>query len=116
MRTEEECAIGNIEHSINVPVSELSEALGTMSPSLFLSKYNSEKPLPSDRLIFYCRSGQRGNQAVYLASQNGFKEACNLAGGYRNYTDTSVLVTHSLKWIENHEKGNTRYTSTSRMR
>jgi rhodanese-related sulfurtransferase len=110
VRTEEEVAMGGISNAVNVPIDELSEALGGMSASLFKQQYNAIKPSPSDQLIFYCRSGQRGalnfirlrplgNQAVYLASQNGFMATRNLAGGYKNYTDKSKITKSEIQQL-----------------
>ena len=45
-----------------------------LSDQAFLEKFNRQKPLPQDELIFSCRSGKRAGEACEMATQLGFKK------------------------------------------
>lgn len=69
--TAEECVIGTIPKSINIPVDELRNRLGELP---------KEKPV-----YVFCRVGLRGYVASRILSQHGY-EVYNLSGGYKTYS------------------------------
>jgi 3-mercaptopyruvate sulfurtransferase SseA len=50
------------------------------------------KPLPAQKMIFYCRSGKRSAQACQLAQEAGYKNVRNYVGSW-------------LDWRKNEEAG-----------
>lgn len=68
--TPEECAIGKIEGSVNIPLDGLREQMHTLPAG---------KPI-----VVYCAAGLRGYVAARILMQHGF-EVRNLTGGYKTY-------------------------------
>lgn len=69
VRTPEEYALGHIPGAINIPVDDLRERLGELSP---------ERPI-----VVYCAVGLRGYLASNILRQRNISEVYNLVGGYR---------------------------------
>lgn len=69
VRSREEYAAGHLPGALNVPVDDLRSRLAE---------------LPDRPLLVYCGVGQRGNVAVRMLTQLGFK-AANLDGGYTTW-------------------------------
>jgi 3-mercaptopyruvate sulfurtransferase SseA len=49
-------------------------------------KYAFTKPLPSQKLIFFCRSGKRSATASEMAGDKGYKNVRNYAGSWLDWT------------------------------
>ncbi|XP_006895607.1 PREDICTED: thiosulfate sulfurtransferase/rhodanese-like domain-containing protein 1 [Elephantulus edwardii] len=87
VRSREEAAAGTIPGALNIPVSELENAL-QMEPAAFQALYSAEKPkLEDENLIFFCQIGKRGSLAAKLAQRLGYKGARNYAGAYREWLE-----------------------------
>jgi len=71
VREEEELAIGEIEGSVNIPLSEL--------------RARADELPRSKKILVYCQVGQRGYFATRILAQKGF-DAVNLNGGYKTYS------------------------------
>lgn len=75
VRTPIEFQMGNIKHSVNIPVDELRARL---------------KELPKDRkIVIYCAAGQRAYVAARILMQEGYPDVYNLSGGYMTYEHTA---------------------------
>ncbi|XP_003466732.2 thiosulfate:glutathione sulfurtransferase isoform X2 [Cavia porcellus] len=87
VRSREEAAAGTIPGALNIPVSELENAL-QMGPAAFQALYSAEKPkLDDENLVFFCQMGRRGLQATQLAQSLGYRGARNYAGAYREWSE-----------------------------
>lgn len=62
---------GMIPASVNIPLTVLPEALH-MDHKQFAEKFGFEKPLVSQEVIFYCRSGVRSTSACDIAKRNRY--------------------------------------------
>ncbi|NWY02337.1 TSTD3 protein, partial [Nothoprocta ornata] len=62
---------GKIPESINIPLSELAEAL-QMSPGDFRERYHQKMPTKADHVVFSCLAGVRSKQALDFAMSLGF--------------------------------------------
>ncbi|XP_059574840.1 thiosulfate:glutathione sulfurtransferase isoform X2 [Alligator mississippiensis] len=72
VRSPEEVANGHIANSINIPVTEIEEAL-KMDPETFKMKYAVDKPQVDEKnLIFHCQMGRRGALAAEIAKTLGY--------------------------------------------
>ena len=71
VREKDEFAIEHAEHAINVPLSSFAG----MAPGIL-------NQLQDRKIVFMCRSGVRGAQALTIASQLGYNDAHS----YSNYT------------------------------
>lgn len=75
VRERDELKHGVIPTSKNIPLSEFKKAL-LMSENEFIMKYNFEKPLKSELLIVYCRTGVRACEASKIAISLGYGAVC----------------------------------------
>jgi rhodanese-related sulfurtransferase len=73
VREPDEVIQGSIPSSVNLPLSEISTALG-MNEDAFKAKYGWDKPKRDQEIIFYCRSGKRSASAGDVAVRNGYKK------------------------------------------
>lgn len=74
VRTKEECQLGMIEGSINIPVDDLRD--------------NLDKIDFTKDIYLVCRVGLRGYLAAQILTQNNYKkDIYNLSGGYKLYSD-----------------------------
>ncbi|XP_059574837.1 junctional adhesion molecule A-like isoform X1 [Alligator mississippiensis] len=72
VRSPEEVANGHIANSINIPVTEIEEAL-KMDPETFKMKYAVDKPQVDEKnFIFLCKAGRRSAFAVEIAKTLGY--------------------------------------------
>ena len=71
VRDKMEYEIGTIKGAVNIPVNELRKRIG-------------EIPREKDIYIF-CQVGLRGYIACRILLQKGYKNVCNLSGGYKTY-------------------------------
>ena len=73
------------------------ESAQQMEPAVFKALYSSEKPKPEDKnLIFFCRMGRRGLQAMQLTWNPGYKRAQNYEGAYREWFQKEGWVEDGL--------------------
>jgi NADPH-dependent 2,4-dienoyl-CoA reductase/sulfur reductase-like enzyme/peroxiredoxin family protein/TusA-related sulfurtransferase/rhodanese-related sulfurtransferase len=76
VRTPEECSLGSIAGSTNIPVDSLRDRI---------------KEIPTDReVLVYCAVGLRGYIACRILAQRGFKSVRNLSGGWKTYSAAVV--------------------------
>ncbi|XP_041847115.1 thiosulfate:glutathione sulfurtransferase [Melanotaenia boesemani] len=87
VRTKEEVDKGHIPGSIHIPVETVGSAFA-MEPEEFKAKYGKNKPpLDTKELIFHCQVGRRGAMATSKAHQLGYVNACNYAGGFKEWSE-----------------------------
>lgn len=76
MREPNEVAQGCIPASVNVPLSEFSEAFDVNSDSVssseFQRRFSFPRPSYDHKIVFYCRSGKRSDEALQIARQRGW--------------------------------------------
>ncbi|XP_042535518.1 thiosulfate sulfurtransferase/rhodanese-like domain-containing protein 3 [Dipodomys spectabilis] len=75
---------GKIPGSINIPLSEVGQAL-EMNPRDFKEKYHEVKPSKSDSIVFSCLAGVRSKKAMDTAISLGFGSAQHYAGGWKEW-------------------------------
>jgi rhodanese-related sulfurtransferase len=81
VRSSAEFASGHVPGSTNVPLAELDPARGLVPNPAFLPQV--EKAFAKDRaLIIGCASGGRSRQAISILEREGWKNLCNMAGGF----------------------------------
>ncbi|XP_049897897.1 thiosulfate:glutathione sulfurtransferase [Epinephelus moara] len=86
VRTKEEVDKGQIPGSIHMPVDTVETALA-LTPEEFKAKYGVTKPpLDAPELVFHCQMGKRGGMATNKASELGYVNARNYAGGYQEWS------------------------------
>ncbi len=84
VRTTIEFKLGNIPDSVNIPVDELR------------SRINE---LPKDRnIVICCQVGIRAYIAYRFLIQAGFKDICNLSGGYKTYLNYTYKLENMLNF------------------
>jgi NADPH-dependent 2,4-dienoyl-CoA reductase/sulfur reductase-like enzyme/rhodanese-related sulfurtransferase len=72
VRTQKEHRAGSIEGSMNIPIDDLRNSLGS---------------IPKDKIIVtYCAVGQRAYIASRILKQHGYNTVFNLSGGYKTYS------------------------------
>ncbi|XP_040267064.1 thiosulfate:glutathione sulfurtransferase isoform X1 [Bufo bufo] len=86
VRSPKEVNAGKIPSSVNIPVTDLEDAL-KMDPEAFKQKYLVEKPQPDNNLVFHCQMGKRGQQATEIALGLGYRHARNYLGAYKEWSE-----------------------------
>jgi len=81
VRENDEYSSGHIRDSIHIPVSSLQKRINE------LDKYKNNK------ILAYCRSGNRSNTACRTLNKQGFEKVSNLAGGITGWTSADLPVT-----------------------
>ncbi|XP_045765469.1 rhodanese domain-containing protein CG4456-like [Maniola jurtina] len=76
---------GKIPNSINIPLGNVSTALGTMSESEFQTIYKRPKPTEDTEIIFYCMIGKRSGMAQQNAINLGYKNVKNYLGSWTDW-------------------------------
>lgn len=89
VREKAELEHGMIPTANHVPLSEFTEALD-LSPEEFKKKYGFELS-KSDRVILYCRSGNRSGQAAEYAEKKGYN-AANYEGSILEWSEIDPEV------------------------
>lgn len=84
VREIEEVIQGNIPSSVNLPLSSLEKSLES-HPDDFIKSNGFPKPKSNQKIIFYCRSGQRSNTATEIAKMKGFKNVKNYKGSWLDW-------------------------------
>lgn len=74
VRTQEEYDQGHIDGSVLIPVSDLQERIDE------ISQYKDQK------VLVYCRSGNRSVTASYMLIDNGFTQVYNLETGFNGWS------------------------------
>lgn len=78
VRTPEECEMGIISGSMNIPIDELRKRLSEV---------------PKDKAIYtYCASGHRSYLALLILKAHGYNNVKNLSGGYTTYSMATAPV------------------------
>jgi rhodanese-related sulfurtransferase len=81
---------GTIPTAINIPLTELPEALA-MNVTKRAQKYGAS--FEQDALIvFFCRSGGRSYRATAFALQQGFARSANYSGSILDWADIDPKV------------------------
>lgn len=88
---------GMIPTAVNIPVSDVQQALGdTTSPQAFSDKYRVPKPdLVHTMLIFYCAHGVRGVMGRRAAASIGYRQTRVYFGSWSDWSSRSQK--HSRK-------------------
>ncbi|KAL6480306.1 hypothetical protein MHYP_G00113390 [Metynnis hypsauchen] len=87
VRSKAEVDKGHIPGSIHIPVGNVESDL-SLDPDAFKEKFGMPKPpLDAPNLVFHCQLGRRGEAATEKARSLGFQYACNLAGGYAQWSE-----------------------------
>ncbi|XP_023304388.2 rhodanese domain-containing protein CG4456-like [Lucilia cuprina] len=81
---------GSIPGSINIPFTELEEAL-MMDDGEFASKYGAEKPPKDAVVIFTCLGGQYAQMGADLAKKNGWQRAKPYLGSWLEWSKREGL-------------------------
>lgn len=80
VRTQNEYELGTIQGAINIPLEKLRERLNE---------------LPKDKdIVVFCAVGLRGYLAIRILQGHGFKNVCNLSGGYQIYALATAPITN----------------------
>ena len=80
VRTQSEYELGTIQGAINIPLEKLRERLNE---------------LPKDKdIVVFCAVGLRGYLAIRILQGHGFKNVCNLSGGYQIYALATAPITN----------------------
>ena len=80
VRTPNEYELGTIQGAINIPLEKLRERLNE---------------LPKDKdIVVFCAVGLRGYLAIRILQGHGFKNVCNLSGGYQIYALATAPITN----------------------
>ncbi|KAI9290350.1 Rhodanese-like domain-containing protein [Umbelopsis sp. AD052] len=85
VRDTEEFQAGHIPTALNIPLKEFRETM-LLSNDEWISVYGKEKPLLSDRMVIYCRSGRRSNLASLEAIELHYSWVENYAGSWIEYS------------------------------
>ncbi|VEN54193.1 unnamed protein product [Callosobruchus maculatus] len=73
---------GVIGSSVNIPLSELKNALKKMNDKAFHKKYGVEKPAVTDHIIFYCLKEDRAERGADIVQSFGYKNIKIFEGGF----------------------------------
>ena len=90
VREVDELAYGIIPTSICIPLSTFTDIID-LDETEFKHKYHCNKPIKTDNIILYCRSGVRSAQAAAFLEAHGFT-ATNYKGSILEWStiDSSV--------------------------
>ncbi|UZJ51726.1 hypothetical protein CBS101457_001046 [Exobasidium rhododendri] len=91
VREPDEVSAGMIPSAVNVPLTQFEKAFAPNGGADFQEKFAFPRPSFNDRLVFYCRSGKRSQQALQTAKKNGWENARNYEGSW-------------LDWVQQEEK------------
>ena len=86
VREPDEVALGAIPSSVSLPLSTLKKHLSSnYDNGSFVKEHMFHKPLPEQKMIFYCRSGKRSATACQEAQEAGYKNVRNYAGSWLDW-------------------------------
>ena len=92
VRTVPEFVNGHAPSAVNVPVAEMNPQTGRMELNERFLGIVAANISPDSRLIVGCKTGGRSTTACEILSQAGYKNLCNLVGGYAGITDPAGQV------------------------
>ncbi|PWN48096.1 Rhodanese-like protein [Violaceomyces palustris] len=84
VREPEEVAQGMVPSAVNVPLSKFESAFSG-SGGDFVREFAFNRPAYDDKLVFYCRSGKRSQQALEFARKNGWWNSRNYEGSWLDW-------------------------------
>lgn len=74
VREPDEVSAGMIPSAVNVPLTQFEKAFSPNKGADFQEKFAFPRPGFNDKLVFYCRSGKRSDQALQIVKKNGWKK------------------------------------------
>ncbi|KAI9635144.1 endoplasmic reticulum protein [Dioszegia hungarica] len=87
VREPDEVALGSIPSAVSLPLSQLRDALDkNFGPGEFQKQFAFSKPLTSQNLIFFCRSGKRSATASEWAHEKGYNNVRNYQGSWLDWS------------------------------
>ncbi|RSH92551.1 hypothetical protein EHS25_007995 [Saitozyma podzolica] len=87
VREPDEVALGSIPSAVSLPLSQLRDALDPKyNAGEFQKNFAFPKPLPSQNIIFFCRSGKRSATAAEWAGEKGYPNVRNYVGSWLDWT------------------------------
>lgn len=87
VRENDEVALGSIPSAVSLPLSVLKSHLApTYNAGTFQKEHAFAKPLPEQKMVFFCRSGKRSATACQLAGEAGYKNVRNYEGSWLDWT------------------------------
>lgn len=84
VREPNEVAQGIIPSAVNVPLSQFQKAFSGDGGD-FLREFAFQRPAYDDKIVFYCRSGKRSQQALEFANKNGWWNTRNYEGSWLDW-------------------------------
>ncbi|CDR88797.1 uncharacterized protein SPSC_05629 [Sporisorium scitamineum] len=84
VREPDEVAQGIIPSAVNVPLSQFQKAFSA-SGGDFVRDFAFNRPGYDDKVVFYCRSGKRSQQALEYARKNGWWNVRNYEGSWLDW-------------------------------
>ncbi|EST08787.1 Rhodanese-like domain protein [Kalmanozyma brasiliensis GHG001] len=84
VREPNEVAQGIIPSAVNVPLSQFQTAFSG-SGGDFERQFAFRRPEYDDKVVFYCRSGKRSQQALEFAQKNGWWNVRNYEGSWLDW-------------------------------
>ncbi|PWY98130.1 Rhodanese-like protein [Testicularia cyperi] len=84
VREPNEVAQGIIPSAVNVPLSQFQKAFSG-SGGDFIRDFAFNRPEYDDKVVFYCRSGKRSQQALEFAQKNGWWNTRNYEGSWLDW-------------------------------
>ncbi|GAA0150978.1 transferase [Lithospermum erythrorhizon] len=90
VRTEEEFKKGHVEKALNIPYM-IDTPEGRVKSKQFMEQVHSTL-CKEDHLVVGCRSGVRSLDATIDLLEAGFKNVCNLGGGYIDWVEQGFVV------------------------
>ncbi len=79
-RSPEEFSQGHILNALNIPHDQMQARLGEL------------EPYKSDKIIVYCRTGQRSAKAASILAKNGFTAVYKMNGGMLSWQGANLPV------------------------
>ncbi|KAN0062504.1 hypothetical protein ACQY0O_005035 [Thecaphora frezii] len=94
VREPSEVAQGIIPSAVNVPLSVFKHAFNPTAEADFEKQFAFKRPEFGNKIVVYCRSGKRSQQALETLKAGGWKNVRNYEGSY-------------LDWVQ-HEEANSK--------
>lgn len=99
VREPNEVAQGIIPSAVNVPLSQFQKAFSG-SGGDFQKEYAFQRPAYDDKVVFYCRSGKRSQQALEFAQKNGWWNVRNYEGSWLDWVQQEKARGQTSKKLE----------------
>ncbi|MFX0203980.1 MAG: rhodanese-like domain-containing protein [Candidatus Hodarchaeota archaeon] len=78
VRTDWEFDSGHLKGAVNIPIDELEQRIGELNSN--------------ERLLVYCRTGNRSRRAVQILLDNGFSKLYHMSAGITAWMDAGYPV------------------------